>query len=243
MRVSIIMGAYNVENTIERAIDSILKQTLGHCSQLIYTAFAGGWQFFAFSTMKEEDQVESNSNVFEYLGVISFGFTAIVISLSRFIFSFLFTSEYFDGFIVAPYLFLAPLMQMLFQVAANQFLVIKKTWPNMLILSSGAVINVFLNFCLIPILGIEGAAVATLFGYICSDIICCIVLIKMQLMKITKRFIFSLLLLSIVFIIWRCLFIDNTLVNLFVVLIYEIILICLYKKEIKILLEKVKKHL
>ena len=34
---------------------------LGHCSQLIYTAFAGGWQYFAFSTMKEENQVKSNS--------------------------------------------------------------------------------------------------------------------------------------------------------------------------------------
>ena len=31
---------------------------LGHCSQLIYTAFAGGWQFFAFSTMKEDNQVK-----------------------------------------------------------------------------------------------------------------------------------------------------------------------------------------
>ena len=41
-------------------------------SHLIYTAFAGGWQYFAFSTMKDKDQVKNNSNVFEYLGVISF---------------------------------------------------------------------------------------------------------------------------------------------------------------------------
>lgn len=32
---------------------------LGHASQLIYTAFAGGWQYFAFSTMKDDDQIES----------------------------------------------------------------------------------------------------------------------------------------------------------------------------------------
>lgn len=41
-------------------------------SLLIYSAFAGGWSYFAFSTMKDEDQVELNSKVFEYLGVISF---------------------------------------------------------------------------------------------------------------------------------------------------------------------------
>ena len=45
---------------------------LGHASQLIYTAFAGGWQYFAFYTMREKNQVKSNSMIFEYLGIISF---------------------------------------------------------------------------------------------------------------------------------------------------------------------------
>lgn len=45
---------------------------LGYASQLIYTAFAGGWQYFAFSTMKDDDQIESTSNIFEYLGILSF---------------------------------------------------------------------------------------------------------------------------------------------------------------------------
>lgn len=55
---------------------------LGHCSQLIYAAFAGGWQYFAFSTMKEENQVATNSMVFEYLGIISFIVTAFVCAWS-----------------------------------------------------------------------------------------------------------------------------------------------------------------
>lgn len=102
---------------------------LGHCSQLIYTAFAGGWQFFAFSTMKENDQVESNSKIFEYLGIISFTATAFVCAWSYMIFKIVFTQEYMSGFISAPYLFMAPLLQMLFQVSCNQFLVIKKLGP------------------------------------------------------------------------------------------------------------------
>ena len=44
---------------------------LGHASQLIYTAFAGGWQYFAFSTMKEKEQVKSNSLIFEPFSVSS----------------------------------------------------------------------------------------------------------------------------------------------------------------------------
>ena len=51
---------------------------LGQCSQLIYVAFAGGWQYFSFSLMKENDQVKTNSLVFEYLGIISFVATAFI---------------------------------------------------------------------------------------------------------------------------------------------------------------------
>ena len=111
-----------------------VSSKLGNCSQLIYTAFAGGWQFFAFSTMKESNQVKSNSLIFEYLGIISFVATAFICAWSYPIFKILFTNQYLEGYMIAPYLFLAPLLQMLFQVAANQFLVIKRTWPNMFIL-------------------------------------------------------------------------------------------------------------
>ena len=90
---------------------------LGHASQLIYTAFAGGWQYFAFSTMKEDNQVKSNSMIFEYLGIISFAATIIICAISYPFYISIFTEQYLSGYIVAPYLFLAPLLQMLFQVA------------------------------------------------------------------------------------------------------------------------------
>ena len=76
---------------------------LGHCSQLIYTAFSGGWQFFAFSTMKEKNQVKSNSRIFEYLGVISFIATIFVCAWSWPIFKLLFQERYWSGYIIAPY--------------------------------------------------------------------------------------------------------------------------------------------
>lgn len=194
-----------ITNLIDIGAEGVyaLGSKLGHISHLIYTAFAGGWQYFAFATMKEDDQVGSNSRIFEYLGAISFCATAFVFALSRQIFKIFFSGDYVEAWIVAPYLFMAPLMQMLFQVIGNQFLVIKKTWPSMLILLSGAIINVALNLTLIPAIGIEGAAVATLIGYCCSVIICCFVLCKMKLMRISKRFLLCSLLVTVYIIIWR----------------------------------------
>ena len=90
--------------------------------------------------------VKSNSMIFEYLGIISFIATAFVCALAYLLFKILFTEQYLSGYIVAPYLFLAPLLQMLFQVACSQFIVVKKTWPNLFILSVGAVANIAINY-------------------------------------------------------------------------------------------------
>jgi len=207
---------------------------------LIYTAFAGGWQYFAFSMMKEDDQVKSNSAVFEYLGIISFIVTGFICSWSYFIFKILFTEEYLGGYIVAPYLFLAPLLQMLFQVAANQFVVIKKTWPNMFILSGGALLNVIVNFFFIPVLGIEGAAIATLLGYVVSNIICVIVLCKMKLMMISGRFIVATILMGIYMIFWRLLFFNKVLSGTFAALLLLIGYGVLYRNELLIVFGKVR---
>ena len=209
-----------------------VSSKLGNASQLIYTAFAGGWQYFAFSTMNEKNQVKSNSLVFEYLGIISFIITSFVCAGSYLIFRILFTEQYLSGYISAPYLFLAPLMQMLFQVAANQFLVIKKTWPNMLILSIGAILNVALNLLLIPVLGIEGASIATLTGYIVSDIVCVIVLIKMNLMIITKRFVLASLLMGLYFLIWRLLFAENVAMSIIFAIALILVYFILYKDDL-----------
>ena len=230
----------NLLNVGESGIYSVGTK-LGQASQLIYTAFAGGWQYFAFSTMREKDQVKSNSAIFEYLGAISFVATSLICTFSYPIYKLLFEEDYVRSFIVSPYLFLAPLLQMLYQVACNQFLVIKKTWPNMFILSIGAVANVFLNFILIPLIGIEGAAIATLIGYVISDIICMIVLCKMQLMIISNRFFIDCLLMLIYFIVWRMFLTTHWIIAIFTNAFYIVVFMMLYQKEIREILRIVKK--
>ena len=232
-----------ITNLIDVGAEGIYSvgSKLGNASQLIYMAFAGGWQYFAFSTMKEDNQVKSNSLIFEYLGSISYVATSLVCACSYLLFSILFTGEYVDGFIIAPYLFLAPLLQMLFQVACNQFLIIKKTWPNMFILMGGAVLNVLINYFLIPIIGIEGAAIATLIGYIASDIIAMIVLSKMKLMFISSRFLIASIGMLVVFLLWRFVATKSIVVGVFVFVCYSLLIALLYKNEIGVVIDKLMK--
>ena len=225
----------NLLNVGEAGIYSVGSK-LGLASQLIYTAFAGGWQYFAFKTMKEDNQVESNSRIFEYLGIVSFAATTFICAWSYGIYKLFFTGDYVRGYIISPYLFLAPLLQMLFQVIANQFLVVKKTWPNIFILGSGAVVNIILNFTMIPKIGIEGASIATLIGYIVSDVICCIVLLKMKLMVISKRFIICSLIMTAYFILWRQFISSNVATGTICAIITSGLFYFFYRKDLKRLL-------
>lgn len=211
---------------------------VGQISQLIYTAFAGGWQYFAFSTMKDNDQVKMNSNIFEYLGVITFSASVLMAALSERIFMILFTGDYVQGTIVAPYLFVAPLLLMLYQVLGNQFLVIKKTWPNAIILSVGALANIVLNVMLIPKIGIEGAAIATLIGYVISIICCIIVLRKMKLVEISSKFFIATFVYSIYLILWRNVLIENEVLSAGIAIVCVCIFVVLYLKDISKLIKR-----
>ena len=154
-------------------------------------------------------------------------------ALSFPLFKILFTGEYYLGYTVAPYLFMAPLLQMLFQVACNQFIVIKKTWPNVFILSLGAVFNILFNYLLIPSIGIEGAAIATLCGYTIANVLCALVLRRMGLMTISKRFLVCTSVFVVYFITWRIFFREQFIIGLILAIAIIIVFIQLYKNELR----------
>ena len=131
-------------------------------------------------------------------------------------------------------------MQMLFQVAANQFLVVKKTWPNTFVLSVGVVLNIVFNYFLIPVLGIEGASIATLMGYVVSDIVCVIVLWRMNLMIVSERFIKSSLIMVGFMIAWRLLFSDLFIIGTVAAVMLTAVMSLLYCDEVKKITNMIK---
>lgn len=212
-------------------------------SQMIYVAFSGGWQYFAFSTMKDKDQVELTSKIFEYLGLISFIAGMIIATLSELIFNIFFRGNYVKGSMVMPWLFLAPLIQMLYQVISNQFLVVKKTWPSMFILGSGMIFNILANLFFIPKIGVEGAALATLGGYILSLILCTIVLTRIKLIRISFKFYLIVLLTVSYFCIWRFCIKNNIILSMILDVIISMIQIYLYKEIFIFIMRVIKKSL
>lgn len=156
-------------------------------SQLIYSAFAGGWSYFAFSTMKDEKQVETNSKIFEYLGVISITVYILAQPFISPVFNLFLKGDYIRGKEVFSFLFLSPLILMLYQTVGNQVIVIKKSYLTTLALLFGAVLNIILNLLFIESYGIRGAAFSTLNSYTVSVIMMYLICYKYKLFIASKK--------------------------------------------------------
>jgi O-antigen/teichoic acid export membrane protein len=209
-------------------------------SYLIYAAFAGGWQYFAFSTMKDDDQTQLISRIFEYLGIISLTSVILLFPWMKMGFSMIFAGEYARAYIVAPFLFLSPLLLMLFQASSNQLLVIKKSVFITISLLAGALTNIGLNFLLIPMMGIEGAAVATLTGYSLSVLIMAQLLRKKNLLIIQPRFAWAVILTIIYFAASRTLLHNAWIPWLMVSFIISGLFAYLYRKDMQDIWYKLK---
>jgi len=230
----------NMLGTSELGIFAIGSR-VAQISLFIYMAFAGGWQYFAFSTMKDDDQVRLNSNVFEYLGAISFLSFIVIYPFNKTIFTMMFSGDYVLGYIVFPYLYLAPLLLMLFQVVGNQFLVIKKTSWVTISLSVGAIINIVLNLMLIKYIGVEGAAISTLIGYIVTLVIVSIVTIRMKLLILSNRFIIVSIVTVSYTLLNRLFFFGSFLIQLIIAIILIVVFVYLYKEELSKAAKKIMK--
>ena len=206
-------------------------------SQVIYTAFATGWQYFAFSTMKDKDQVQMTSKIIEYLFAFSVMVFFVATSLDELVFRFVFDGDYELGFIVFPYLFLAPLLLMVYQTGANQFLVAKKSYLSTIILAVGAIANILMNYFFIKSSGIAGAALATLFSYIISVVIMVIVATRLKMIKLTFR---PTLLLVMVIVLSLKIYFNDDIISHFIAFGMICIAFFLYRKDLAAVLNKIK---
>ncbi|WP_430884117.1 oligosaccharide flippase family protein [Fusibacter sp. JL216-2] len=222
----------NMLGTFDLGIYSIGSK-MAQASQLIYAGFAGGYSYFKFSTMKDSDQIEMNSRLFEYLGLISALAFIIVYPVIPILFELLFEGVYVQGFIVAPYLFLSPLLLMLFQVVGSQFIVVKKSHYSSISLAIGALVNVILNYILIQYIGIEGAALATLAGYFISVIFVSVVAKKKNLLSIRGKFVSVCLLVTGYLLLNRCIINHVFLFSFASSIVFIIVISSLYLEEVR----------
>lgn len=133
---------------------------------LVATVFIEAWQFSAIKDANECEREAFFGKVFRaYMGIMFFA-SSVLIAGSKIFTEILLDAAYYSAWEYIPVLVGATVFSTLVSFVGSVYFVEKKSLLSMFTALTGAVINVILNFIMIPDHGAMGAAVATLISYL-----------------------------------------------------------------------------
>jgi len=145
---------------------------LGIFMMLFVNMFQYAWQPFFLQNAQEENVKEMFSKVLTYFTLVG---SILLVSISLFISDFahfqvagysLIGSAYWRGLDIVPIILLAYLINGIYVIFSAGIYIEEKSLYVPFIAGAGALLNIIANITLIPIIGIYGAAIATLAAYI-----------------------------------------------------------------------------
>ena len=139
---------------------------LSSIMELFQAIFGQGWQFFSFSTMRDNDASRVYGKIFDLVVFTGVSIVTILLFYGDFIFKILFAKNYYEAWIISPVLCLGPVIMVLRWIAGVGTNIKKKTYLSTIGIFFAAITNIILNFLFIPKYYLMGAAIATLISYI-----------------------------------------------------------------------------
>lgn len=144
---------------------------VGSLIGLIIAPFRAAWHPFAFSIAKKTEAHKVYRDVLTYISAGCFFIILGVIAFRGELVNLIAPESYAEAANVVSWVAVSQVLTVTYIIFAVSPLIMKKTrqlaWASMT--ASG--INLFLNFLLIPMIGILGAAIATFIGYLVLSII------------------------------------------------------------------------
>jgi O-antigen/teichoic acid export membrane protein len=156
-------------------LDQVAVYEIGYKIGLIvglaFMPFNAAWPPFAFATMHKPNAPEIYRNVLTY---IASGYTFLALGVIAFrsdLTKFLVPPSYAHAVSVVPWVAVSQIFLGLYPVLSLGPKIKKQTGPLAWVAFSAAIANILLNILLIPWIGILGAAIATLVGYLLLAVI------------------------------------------------------------------------
>lgn len=164
-QVGIYSASYAIGNLIQMFITPIQFILFPELSRL-------------FDEGKNDEVKVYLSNSMKYFLLIAIPAVFGLSALAKPMLKILTTQEFISGSVIIPFIALSGLLAGVFQIVINITHLVKKTKFNLYIHIFAALLNIIFNFLLIPLLGIAGAAIATLISYTLMVAICIFISFK-----------------------------------------------------------------
>ena len=135
---------------------------------MVSGAFSTAFYPVFFRKANEEDQVAAKKSIYSIIHVASRGFIAIGFLLALFsedIVRLLLDEKYHDSYIIIRIILLSHIFSAIMGISSNLYYQqTKRSKLQLAVVSGSAVINLILNYLLVPIFGMYGAAYATVIS-------------------------------------------------------------------------------
>lgn len=137
---------------------------------LLSTIFLEAWQFSAISEAvgDRKAHVQFYSEIWSSFLSVMFLAAGAVIAMSQIEIGLLSDAEYFFAWRYVPVLSVAMVFSAFASFTGSVYVVAKKSVLSFWTAMAGAILNIVLNLVLIPKIGVQGAAIATLSSYLLS---------------------------------------------------------------------------
>lgn len=202
----------------------------------IYSVFQQAWQLTSLQMKTQKERTEMYSNLFEVLSCILIVATSALIMLSKFYVVVFCESTYEKAWLVTPILLISAIFNSFSGFFESNYFLMRNTTTILKITVIGTVINCVLNIILVPILGLQGAGLATCSGFVYMTLHKMIGTRKFTPLRVNlKRFIFALILIICQSVI--TINIENNYIY-FIGIVAIVILIIIYKDIVSVVLDK-----
>lgn len=130
------------------------------------TVFNQAWSYSAIREDKSEDREEFNNHMYDNLVSFQFLITAILLFITRPFLRLYVDKAYYEAWKYTPFLLIGYFFLTMGTFLSTLYTVNKDSKGFLISGSIGALLNIMLNFMLIPILEVYGTALATCISYI-----------------------------------------------------------------------------
>jgi O-antigen/teichoic acid export membrane protein len=121
---------------------------------------------YAMKIARQPQAQELNKNMFKYYIIIGSLFGALIILYSQEIFRFIIDSNYLESYKIVFAGVISSFLHGIFNIICINFYIRKKAGNITLAVLLGSLLNIALNFILIPRFGIFGAGIASIVAYL-----------------------------------------------------------------------------
>lgn len=143
-----------------------VSQRIPSLFAVISTIFIGAWQISAVEDFGSEESRKFYSDIYNKYSALNIIIVSALVFVSKYLGKLLFSNDFFEGWKYVPVLVFAFLFQAMANYLGTIYTSARQT--KMLFISTlvAAFVNIGINALLIPQIGAQGAAIATLFSYL-----------------------------------------------------------------------------